>query len=95
MAEVREPNVIVPRTAVVAVPEQVTVSVIVIVPEAGTEAVKLTPAVNVTFCPRTTGFGEASSPTILGTGAAEAGSAMMAKYRMGRTAAARLWELIL
>jgi hypothetical protein len=81
VAELAEPKVMAPRTAVVAslAPGQVTVSVIIIVPDGGADAVQLTPAVNVTFCPTTTGFGVASSFTTLLTEAAHAGSAVLAK----------------
>ena|SRR5437016_3619419 len=79
VAEVAEPNVIVPSDASVGVlaPAHMTVSVIVIVPVGAAAAVQLTPAVNVTG-DSTTGFGVASTFTTLVTWA-DAGGAMIAR----------------
>ena len=53
----------------------INVSVSVIVPVANWLAVKLTPAINVTGCPSTAGFGEERTIVTLATGAATLGAA--------------------
>jgi hypothetical protein len=67
VVEVDDPNITAPRTTTEAAlePVHVTVSVSVMLPLGGAPKVQFTPAVNVTFCPTTAGFGAENTLTTL------------------------------
>jgi hypothetical protein len=67
VVEVDDPKITAPRTTTEAAlePVHVTVSVSVMLPLGGAPKVQFTPAVNVTFCPITAGFGVESTLTTL------------------------------
>jgi hypothetical protein len=90
--EVDDPKVTAPRTTTEAAlaPGHITVSVSVMLPLGGAPKVQFTPAVNVTFCPITAGFGVESTLTTLLTWPRAGGAKTASAGIRINTAAARM-----